>query len=104
MWNGAADALKPSPQISIARPKRRSASLSRPAAAIPAKSRWPVAVDRAEDVERQREPLEPEEERHQVVRGDEEGHPGAGRREQRVVLADVVVARALAVGDPRCDH
>ena len=45
-----------------------------------------VDVDRAHDVERDREPLEAEEHRHQVRRPDEERHPGAGRREQRVVL------------------
>ena len=58
-----------------------------------------IAVDRAEDVERQRQPLEPEEERQQVVRADEEDHPGPGGREQRVVLRDVVVAHALAERD-----
>ena len=54
-----------------------------------------VDVDRAEDVERDREPLEPEEERHQVRRLDEERHAGARGREQRVVLGDVL-ARASA--------
>ena len=48
-----------------------------------------VGVHRAEDVEADREPLEPEEEREQVPRGDEEEHPRAGRGEQRVVLAAV---------------
>ena len=48
-----------------------------------------VGVERAEDVERDREPLEAEEQRHQVPGLDEEEHPGAGGREQRVVLADV---------------
>ena len=58
-----------------------------------------VDVDRAHDVEADREPLEREEERHQVVRGDEEGHPGAGGREQRVVLGVVAVPARLAVRD-----
>ena len=52
----------------------------------------PVRVERDEDVERDREPLEPEEERHQVPGRDEERHPAAGGGEQRVVLADVVAA------------
>src|SRR5947208_682095 len=58
-----------------------------------------LAVDRAEDVERDREPLEPQEERHQVVGGDEEAHAGAGRRQEGVVLGDVLVAHPLGVGD-----
>ena len=58
-----------------------------------------LAVDRAEDVKRDREPLEPEEQRHQVVRRDEEAHAAARRGEQRVVLGDVLVAHALGVGD-----
>ena len=59
-----------------------------------------VRVERDEDVERDREPLEPEEERHQVPGRDEERHPAAGGREERVVLADVVAA-AVA---PRDEH
>ena len=58
----------------------------------------PLAVDRAEDVEGDREPLEPEEERHQVVGEAEKDHPAAGRREERVVLA-AVLPEPLAVGD-----
>jgi len=49
-------------------------------------------------VEADREPLEPEEERHQVVGADEEQHPAAGCGKERVVLA-VVLAHALPVGD-----
>ena len=59
----------------------------------------PVAIDRTEDVQGDREPLQRQEQRHQVVRGDEEHHSAAGRREQRVVLADVVLAPALAIRD-----
>ena len=54
-------------------------------------------------VERDREPLEPEEERHQVRRLHEERHSGARRREQREVLGDVLVAHPLAVGDQHRD-
>src|SRR5581483_6270068 len=57
-----------------------------------------VDVDRAEDVEGDREPLEPEEERHQVRGLDEERHAAAGG-EERVVLGDVLLAPALAVGE-----
>ena len=57
-----------------------------------------LGVERDEDVEAEREPLEPEEERHQVLGAHEEDHPRAGSREQRVVLA-VVVATALGPGD-----
>jgi hypothetical protein len=57
-----------------------------------------VRVHRAEDVEGDREPLEPEEERHQVRGGDEEDHASGRRREQGVVLADVV-APLVAPGD-----
>src|SRR5262249_44928990 len=49
-----------------------------------------LAIDRAEDVERDREPLEPQEEGHQVVRRDEEAHACPGRGEQRVELRDVL--------------
>ena len=59
-----------------------------------------VELDRAEDVERNREPLQPEEERHQVVGLHEERHTAAGRRQQRVELGCVRPARAAAVGDP----
>ncbi len=48
--------------------------------------RDPVDADRDEDVERDREPLEPEEEREQRVRLEEEAHSGDGGEEQRVVL------------------
>ena len=58
-----------------------------------------VHVDRAEDVKRDREPLEPEEERHQVVRLDEEAHPRARGREQGVVLGDIVLTDPLGVGN-----
>ena len=58
-----------------------------------------LAVDRAEDVERDREPLEPQEERHQVVRGDQEAHAGAGRGQEGVELGDVLVAHPLGVRD-----
>ena len=57
----------------------------------------PVAIDGAEDVEADREPLQPQEEGDQVVRADEEHHPASGRREERVVLADVILAPALAI-------
>ena len=117
MWNGAAEALKPSPARIIASPATRSASWLRPCAAVacaisreaelagravderraeeqdrraeaaddevlePRLERADeLDVDRAEDVEGDREPLEPEEERDQVVRRDEEGHARAGRR------------------------
>src|SRR5436190_1326499 len=43
MWNGAADALKPSPEMIMASPKRNSVSWERFAAAIPAKSRCPLS-------------------------------------------------------------
>src|SRR5581483_2176432 len=62
-----------------------------------------VDVDRRQHVERDREPLEPEEERHQVRRLDEERHPGACGGEQRVVLGDVLVAHPLAVGEEHGD-
>ena len=51
-----------------------------------------MGVHRAEDVERDREPLETEEQRHQVAGRDEEDHPGAGDPEEREVLTDVVTA------------
>ena len=54
--------------------------------------RAPVRVERAQHVESDREPLERQEHRHQVRRGDEEDHPGARRGEERVVLADVRAA------------
>src|SRR3990172_186399 len=60
--------------------------------------RVPVRVEGAEDVEDDREPLEAEEEGHQVPGLDEEEHPGAGGREQRVVLAHVG-APATVPGD-----
>ena len=63
----------------------------------------PARVDRAEDVERDREPLQAEEERHQRVRLDEEDHPAARRGEQAVVLGDVALG-ALAVGDEHGDE
>ena len=63
-----------------------------------------VDVDRAQHVERDREPLEAEEERHQVRGLDEERHAGAGRREQDVVLGDVLLAHRLAVGDEHGDE
>ena len=136
MWNGAAEALKPRPAISIARPARRRTSSLRSAAAIsreadlaggavderraeeqdrgaecahdqvlqPGLERGlAVGVHRTEDVERDREPLEPEEERHQVRRRDEEDHARPGRGEQRVVLADVV-APPVAPGDEDGQH
>ena len=59
----------------------------------------PVAIDRAEDVQTDREPLQRQEERHQVVRADEEDHPAAGCCKERVVLADVILAPALAIRD-----
>ena len=58
-----------------------------------------VDLDRAEDVEADREPLEAEEERHQVGRLDEEGHARPGRDQKGVVLADVVLAHAGRVRD-----
>ena len=57
--------------------------------------RLALAVDGDEDVEAEREPLEAEEQRHEVVGSDEEDHPGAGGREERVVLG-VVLAAPLA--------
>src|SRR6266516_1931518 len=59
----------------------------------------PLAVDRAEDVERDREPLQPQEERHQVVRRDEEAHAGARRSQEGVELGDVLVAHPVGVRD-----
>src|SRR5664279_478632 len=50
-----------------------------------------VVVDRAQDVEGDREPLEREKERHQVRGADEEGHAGDAGEQQREVLGDVVV-------------
>ena len=58
-----------------------------------------VDVDRRQHVERDREPLETEEERHQVRRLHEERHAGACRSEQRVVLGHVFVAHLLPVRD-----
>ena len=58
-----------------------------------------VDLDRAEDVEADREPLEAEEEGHQVPGLDEEGHARAGRGEQGVVLADVLLPHARRVRD-----
>ena len=45
MWNGAAEALKPSPVSTIARPTTsiRSSSRVAPTWPMPARSRWPVA-------------------------------------------------------------
>ena len=57
-------------------------------------------VVRAEDVERDREPLEAEEERHEVRRGDEEDHPRGGSQEERVVLG-AVPSEAVSHGDRR---
>src|SRR6266542_4140691 len=121
MWNGAAEALNPSPAISIASPKSKSASCPRRAVdecgpeeqyggteaaddeVLEARLEpgEAVAIDAAEDVEADREPFESQEERHQVVRPGEERHPGACRCEQRVVLRNVFVARALAIRDCR---
>src|SRR5438093_996576 len=64
----------------------------------------PVAIDRAEDVERDREPFQREEQGHQVVRADEEHHPASRRREERVVLADVILPPALAIRDGCCEQ
>src|SRR5512132_3926312 len=58
-----------------------------------------VDLDRTEDVEADREPLQPEEQRHQVVRLHQERHAAARRGQQRVVLAHVAAARPLAVRD-----
>ena len=58
-----------------------------------------LPVDRAEDVERDREPLQPQEERHQVVCGDEEAHAAARGRKHGVVLRDVLVSHPLGVRD-----
>ena len=58
-----------------------------------------VDLDRAEDVQADREPLEAQEEGHQVPGLDEEGHARAGRGEEGVVLADVLLAHAGRVGD-----
>ena len=57
-----------------------------------------MRVERAEDVEGDREPLEAEEERHQVSGRDEERHARAGRGEKGVVLAPVITA-ILTPGD-----
>ena len=57
-----------------------------------------VDVDRAEDVEADREPLEPEEERHQRACRRQERHPGARPRDEGVVLGDVIVGHRLGVG------
>ena len=58
-----------------------------------------VHVDGAEDVQRDREPLEAEEQRHQVVRRDQEDHSGARRGEQCEELAGVFPAAAPGIGD-----
>ena len=58
-----------------------------------------VDLDRAQDVEADREPLEAQEERHQVPGLDEEGHARAGRGQERVVLADVLLPHPGGVGD-----
>src|SRR5581483_11702779 len=63
-----------------------------------------VDVDGREHVERDREPLEAEEQGHQVPCLDEERHPGTGGGEQRVVLGDVLVAHPLAVRDEDGDR
>ena len=52
--------------------------------------REPVDPGRDEHVERDREPLEAEEEREQRVRLEEEAHPGDGGEEERVVLDDAL--------------
>ena len=57
-----------------------------------------VVVDRAHDVERDREPLEREEERHEVRGADEERHAARRREEEREELRHVVVAAASRVG------
>ena len=126
MWNGAAEALKPSPVSTIASPTTSIGSFRRsPAPAAPI---WgndslgrteherraeqqdrraeraddqileaglerglEVDVDGAEDVEAERKPLEPEEQRHQVVRLHHERHPGDSCREEREVLARVIL-------------
>ena len=67
----------------------------RPASSDPTRS---MSIAR-EHVQRDREPLEAEEERHQAPRLHEERHARAGRGEERVVLGDVLVAHLLAVGD-----
>ena len=63
-----------------------------------------VDVDRAHHVERDREPLEADEQRHQVRGLHEEVHPGSRRGEQREVLGDVLLAHPLAVGDQHRDQ
>ena len=63
-----------------------------------------VDVDRTHHVEADREPLERQEESHQVGRGDEERHPGRGGGQQGVELGHVLVAPALAVRDEDRDR
>ncbi len=57
-----------------------------------------MRVERDQDVEGNREPLEAEEQRHQVPRRDEEGHAATRGGEEGVVLPDVVAA-TIAPGD-----
>ena len=52
-----------------------------------------AGLRRAQDVQRDRQQLDPEEHRDQVLRGDEHRHPEDAEQEQRVVLA---VARTRA--------
>src|SRR6185503_1571519 len=59
--------------------------------------------DRTEDVERDREPLEPEEHRHQVVGGDEEAHACRGGEQEGVVLAHPL-PEDIGVRDSHCEE
>ena len=124
MWNGAAEALNASPEPgSSAARGRNPGKVDRTGGAVDeggseqqycgAKSAddevlqrrlqaaEPVAIDRAEDVQADREPLQRQEERHQVVRAGEEHHSGSRSRKKRVVLADVILTPALAIRDRR---
>ena len=60
-----------------------------------------VAVEPAEDVERDREQLDGQEDDHQAARPGEEHHAGGRRQDQRVVLA---VMHAAAVEVVRADQ
>src|SRR4051794_1227618 len=65
-----------------------------------------VVVDRAHDVQRDREPLERQEHDHQVRGADEERHPRRAREQEREELRDVLVGamRDLLPPDERRDE
>ncbi len=81
------------PKSRIAEPKLPTIRYLSPASSDESRS-TPIAI---EHVERDREPLQAEEEREQRVRLEEEAHPGDGGEQERVVLDDALAV----VGDRR---